>query len=544
MGSPSLPAQPPPPDYGAATREGITTDIAWLPTRNRINQAAQLGQLVTYTDPVSGEERTADFRGMGNDAAARQAADLVSETNARVQRDQLRLREELGVRNARQTAAELQAADPAAYEAREALTARIRGGLDAPSSALGTDTRAAGSAGRVRELTNQLGDNRATGLLDEAIGNTRLSAGGENTLSALYHLTDANTGGERTLGDIYSRAGDNSGAGNANLTRLWNETRGNPYSARALNPALAGALQDYARGGELSDTERRLATNDVRAGQAARGNYLGDAAIVEEAVRLGNVSDARRQQRLQNLLAIQNQTFGQSAADLDRQAALEGQRFGQSDAALARQAALEGQRFGQADAVAARQAALEGQRFGQSDAVTARKAALEGQRFGQSAQGAGTLAALSGQLFGQGQSLRQDRLAGLGMEADLNARQVQENRATRAENYARDQQNLANASAMVLGQPVTNQFGALAGAQQGAVGFTPINYQGAGQLNANAGGQAANFAQGNFGTLANMWGTSANLASRGNPWMSLLGTGLGAAAGGLGSSWGNRLGGG
>ena len=740
MGSPSIPAQPAPPDYAAANKEGIHTDISTLPLRNRINQAAQLGQRIEYTDPVTGHAEVADFTGMGNAAASEQAAKIMADTNAAVQRQQLELRQELGVKNAAQTAAEIEAADPAAYAARQALTGKIQAGLREGDSQLATDTSAAGSAGKVRTLTdafgaanaadNRLGsiyeqatrlntstgDGRATGLLDEATALTRANASGTAALSDLQRQSGA-TPGNAALADLYRRANANaagadslaelrsqtgaSAAGAAtyaelqrearanaagadtlhglsqqaaanaaagNLSALWDRTnrnadrstatiadiksgarandgtaalgsladatRTNAYGASALNPALLGAIRDYELGGRLNEAELRDTTNNVRAGQVARGNYLGDAAAVAEAVAQNAQSDAKKQQRLQNLLTIQNQTFGQSTSDINRLAALEAQRFGQGDTGLARQQQLEAQQFGQLDTAAARQAALEAQRFGQGDAAQARQAALEaqrfgqvdtaqsrqaaleaarfgqidsaaarqaaleaqrfgqvdtaqsrqaaleaarfgqsnaaltqqaaieGQRFGQSAQSAASLQALAQQLFGNAQSMRgeergaqaaqlgllsqiaaqqfgqrqagyQSQLGGMGAEADLNARQVGENRATRSENYGRDQQRLANASAMVLDQPITNQFGSLGAAQQGAVGFTPVQYNPVGQLNQNAGAQAANFQQGNFGTLANMWGKSADIAAQGNPWMSLAGNVAGAAAGAM-----------
>jgi hypothetical protein len=83
----------------------------------------------------------------------------------------------------------------------------------------------------------------------------------------------------------------------------------------------------------------------------------------------------------------------------------------------------------------------------------------------------------------------------------------------------------------VLGQPITNQFGSLQGAQQGAVAFTPMNGAGYQGLNQNAGQQATQFAQGNYGTATQAWQTQANIAAQGNPWMGLVGQVAGAAAG-------------
>ena len=131
----------------------------------------------------------------------------------------------------------------------------------------------------------------------------------------------------------------------------------------------------------------------------------------------------------------------------------------------------------------------------------------------------------------------------LQMENGLNAQQLGENRATRNENYARQQQQLANASAMVLGNPITNQFGSLAAAANGTVGApTGVAYNPGTGLNANAGNQAAGFAQQNFGTNSSNWNVQAQQAAQGNPWMSLVGGALGTFAGGAGASGGAALG--
>ena len=379
MSSPAIPAAPAAPDYAAANREGIYTDIETLPLRRGIDQAAQLGQTYTYTDPQTGEQRTADFTGLGNMALAQQAAVLAGQTNADVQRQQLALRQELGVGNAQQTAAEVRAADPLAYDTRQDLTGRLRADLNSPAPQYQDDAAVA------------------------------------------------------RLADLYDRA-----------TRL--DTNVNDPSNSALNLGLQRAVQDFQLGGKLDPNVQRELTDAARAGQAARGNYLGDAAAVVESQNLGSAMEQRQAQRLAALQGLQQQAFGQNSSLRQEQQAR------------------------------------------------------------QMAQ-LGTLQGLQQQAFGQ-------------------------NQATDATNYGRGQQNLANVSAMVLGQPITNQFGSLGAAQQGAVGYNPTLGQSNANMNANAGAQAAQFAQGNFGTSSQNWGTQANIAAQGSPWMALLGQAVGGAAGG------------
>lgn len=485
MGSPSLPEQPEAPDYAKANQEAIFSDIQTLPTRRKIDQAARLGQLVEYTDPRSGQTVTADFRGLGDLSYGQAAADLALSTNDRLQRGQLALRQErvfdpkayaaankdvvdfwnanraslmdpnnkdplaartledflqkhwetagrkegrqggengvtLGEANAMQTAAEIRAADPLAYEARQKLTGQLLGDLNAPDEVIGPNGALMAAASAIQ---TQKRDPRIGNLYDEAI-------------------------------DVYATDVTDS-------------------STDALNVGLAQALEEYKLGGKLDDGTRRELTDSVRASQAARGNILGDAATQVEALEVGSAAEARKQQRLAQLLGVQAQAFGQNTQ------------------------------------------------------LRADKLNALNSRFG-------TLQALQGQDFNQDQA----RLGNA-----LNAAQAgaAEERAARGETFGRKQQKYANASSFVLGMPVTNQFGSLGGAQQGAVGFAPISGAAAPTLNPNAGAQGAQFAQGNYGTAAGMWGQSAQIAAQGSPWMGLLGNVVGGVAGGVGAGLGGGL---
>jgi hypothetical protein len=360
MGSSKTPPAPEAPDYAAANREAITTDISTLPTRRLIEQAASLGIKVDYVDPKSGKTKTADFSGLGDAAAAKQIADMLGDTNSEIQRQQLELRKEIGVENARQTAAEVAASDPEAYAIRQSLTGKIGRNLDAGSPE-------------------------------------------QKGYQGLYDIA----------------------------TKIAN---GDP-STNALNFGLQQALADYQRGGKLDPATERALQDNVRSGQAARGNYLGDAAAVQEAATMGQAAEARRAQALQQLLGVQNQAFSQNQA--------------------------------------------------------------------------------------------QNQLA-------LNAASTagNEQRSARNETFGREQQKLSDASAIVLGQPITNQFGALSGAQNGAVANNPVQ-GGYSNLNPNAGQQGADWAQSNYSNAMNQWSTQANIAAQGNPWMGLLGSVLGGTAGAL-----------
>lgn len=487
--STSLPAAPAAPDYAAANREGITTDISTLPLRNQINQAAQLGQKITYKDPVTGEDKVADFTGMGNAAAAQQAATILADTNASIQRQQLALRQELGTANAAQTAAELRAADPAAYAARQALTGRINDDLSGKADYAGyvrTNPDLAAAFAKERDesggtLTIDEWGKRHYDTYGEKEGRQLTRTGGAGADEVGLDTSAAKLNDRvRALGEMVPDGQNRMAELYAKAMAL--DTSAEDGSTAALGRAFDQAQQEFALGSKLdTDSEREL-TNQARAGQVARGNYLGDAAAVAEATTLGQAGQAMKQQRLSNLLGIQEKVFGQTGAL-------------------------------------------------RNESRNAQLAQL------------GQLGQIAGQDFGQANTTFGNRMNSLQMENGLNAQQLAETRATRNENYARQQQKLANASAMVLGMPVTNQFGSLGAAQNGAVGAAqPINYAAAGQVNQNAGQQAAGFAQQNYGTGANIWQTQANAAQQGSPWAALGGAALGAFTGGAGAAGGAALG--
>jgi hypothetical protein len=416
----SSPEASPAPDYAGANREAVYADFETLPMRNRVDAAARLGKTVDYQDPRTGEWVTADFSGLGDSAYAQQAADLAVDTNERLQRGQLDLRQEMvtdpetgklmtrGEQTARQTAREIEATDPEAYKARQSLTSKVMGDLEAPTQAVGAD----------------------------------------QSLSRYADTADAlqTPGNDERFGQIYDLA---------------SKEVSDP-TTEALNKSLNSAMADYELGSQLSDSERSAVEQQARAGMASRGNILGDAAAFSEAMEVGAAGDARKAARTQALLGIQNQAFGQNSAMRDQQT----------------------------------------------------------QRFGQ-------LAGLVSADVAQNQQAYQNSLGTLQTAAGLRSQQTAEDRATRAENYGKDQQKLANASSFILGQPVTNQFGSLQAAQNGAVGQGQVNYTGAtGVANpSTAAGQI-------YGQQSQLYQQSRDLQQQqNNQWMQLAGSATGAAAG-------------
>lgn len=113
------------PDYAAANREGIMTDIETLPLRRMIEQASKAGTKVTYKDPRTGEEKVADFTGLGdadlskiNFDASLGNADKIAETS-------LALAEKYGTAFVEQRRKELEASDPTGWAMREKMGSSI-----------------------------------------------------------------------------------------------------------------------------------------------------------------------------------------------------------------------------------------------------------------------------------------------------------------------------------------------------------------------------------------------------------------------------------
>lgn len=476
--STKLPAAPAAPDYAAANKEGIQTDIATLPTRRLIESASAAGTKVTYKDVVTGEDKVADFTGLGEADRAKRAAEIMSDQNALAQRKQLELRKELGVANARQTAEELRATDPAAYAARRALTGRINDDLSGKADYAGyvrTNPDLAEAFAREREAGGTLSiedwGKRHFDTYGEKEGRELTRTGAPGDEVALDTSAAA-------LNDRVRKLGETVPDGSARMADLWDKA--NAIDVEAYDPSTAAidtafkqAQAEFALGSKLDPDSERELMNQARAGQAARGNYLGDAAAVAEATTLGQAGRAIKQERLNNLLGIQERVFGQTGSLRNE----------------------------------------------------ARDAAMKK---------IGALGAVAGQDFGQASTTYGNRMNNLAMEDGVNARQVAENRATRNENYSRAQTKLANASAMVLGMPITNNFAGLGGAANGSVGApTGVAYNPGTGLNANAGAAGNAAANSNFGTLANMWNTAANIAAGDNANKLSAISGVGGAALGM-----------
>ena len=559
--------------------------------------------------------KVSNFSGSGDIDYARQAAQVASEQNALTQQQQLDLRQRLGVANAEQTRKELEASDPTAFNTREDLTKKLQGDLNKPAQTIAPDAgllsaaqkfgsladKAPTNDGRLADLYNRAGqmntssgDMGQLGVMGGLENQLATSQGSRPVLDNLRNQASTDTKASDDLSQLQAKAATDQGSSPV-LQRLGVQASrsqapaqlGNIYdqatqlsqnasdpTTQMLNGGVQKALAEYNLGSKLDPDSERNLTNEARAGQVARGNYLGDAAAVAEATTLGQAGQAIKQQRLQNLLNVQNQAFGQNTQLRDTTNQLQQSRLGilsnLENQGFTQDQSLRGEQAGYATTATGERQALRGEQANYTTTANTARAANRSEQAGyqttaeqEQMQRNSQLAAMASQIFGTGQSMRNEergaqaqqlgllgQLAGQNFSQNEQAYNTQlnaqgqamnaagsvaaENRAARNETLGRSQQNLANVSAMVLGQPITNQFGSLAGAQNGAVGYQTTNYQGGTGLNQNAGNQAAGFNQGLYGTQANMWNTSANIAQQDNANQMKAITGVaGLAAGGM-----------
>jgi len=80
---------------------------------------------------------------------------------------------------------------------------------------------------------------------------------------------------------------------------------GEDYESTRMAESLFDQIfGDLGLGAELNDSVRREVSQGVRGGQAARGNILGNSAIYEEAMELGQAGEQRQNQRRQQALGF------------------------------------------------------------------------------------------------------------------------------------------------------------------------------------------------------------------------------------------------
>jgi len=166
----SMRSSPDAPDYASATREGVLADIETLPLRRMIDAAAKAGTKVTYTDPKTGETKTADFTGLGDIDVTRANLDFSLEAADTLAKAQLDLETKYGPEAIRLKLQELELADPEGFALRKRMGQDVLGDLEqgtklnAETQAQVTEAERAGQALRGNILGQSAGAAEALGV--------------------------------------------------------------------------------------------------------------------------------------------------------------------------------------------------------------------------------------------------------------------------------------------------------------------------------------------------------------------------------------------
>ena len=357
---------------------------------------------------------------------------------------------------------------------------------------------------------------------------------------------------------------------------------------------------DRAQTGRTSQLMAEEARRVARGRAAATGNIFGGGAVIEEARAVRQAEDAGQRQALSDLIGFLQS--GQSAGDYESRLAQQNlanrlmgiqQRTGAEQAEFGMGQEVTGQRNvaamqDRADVLSAMglRNQAEQQEFQNLQAAIDQANQVRAQQFGVDMQAqefntqqrmrerADELSAMAQrnqaeeseyQNLLQGLQQQQNvRTAGFGMqqqavgqrnqaaEADFAKQQsalAQKNQA-RQQSFANamqrtatqqqmQQQQMANLQSFSGLAPVSQQFGGMAGAQQGMQAtFNPIQYQ---PTSAQALLQCQQQLQGNlFGTQAGIWGQQAQIAAQPSGFGQVLGTVGGAFAGGVGEAYGTK----
>lgn len=138
MGSKQPPA-PEAPDYAAANREGILTDIETLPLRREIDVAARLGRSGSFM--LDGQEFSYDFGGLGDADVNRAQLGVNRESAFGQAQDFLDIQERFGQQFLETSREQLRASDPIGFALREKLGETISTEMDAGRGLSGDQLR-------------------------------------------------------------------------------------------------------------------------------------------------------------------------------------------------------------------------------------------------------------------------------------------------------------------------------------------------------------------------------------------------------------------
>lgn len=507
--SKSQPQAPAAPDYAAANKAAVETDIATLPLRNAINSASALG--TSYTDPNTG--KVYDFTGLGqsdinSQLLMQQLQDAPAATQAL-----LGLQQQFGTQFADEARKQLQATDPTGFSLRNSLGQMLGGStpsldvkkyLDARpdlSNNWNADPALANKYGTLEKYAQadyeqNKGGNEVYGKdwYDQYM--TPGQAGPGSGLEAMYAGQPA--------APIYEGIhGNGPTLDRLDLSKLPQFSRVNDLKlqgdtgqeANARNALEQQTFDEMAKtgSGQLDPLLTQAAQQASRARGAANGNLLGDSSALQESLAVQLANQARGDQNraaTQSLLAS-----GQGVSDKANSI---------SQAQL--QADLASRGFNNA---------ASQQEFGNTAAATGFNNDAATQSFNN------VMAAIN-----QRNQAAQNTFSG---QQGL----IQQKAGAR-------QQDLANQQSFLGLQPIVSQGAQLSGLQSGAAPFAAgSGYQSLG-TNQGAGAAGTAFAGNIFGTQAGIYGQQ--LQNSGSPLGSIAGGLAGGFLGPLGTAAGASAG--
>ena len=220
----SSPAPPNPPDYAAATREGILTDIETLPARRAIEAAYHMGRSGSFS--LDGKTYNYDFRGIGDADFARQQNELNRESAMAQAQSLLDVQQKYGQQFLTTAREQLRASDPIGFALRENLGQQVSNDLALGQTASDEDLRNVQQ--RVRAVQTRLGNTNGVAagvqevmaqgdfqraLQQQRIANASAFLAGTTPLSQFGQLRTAGQGAAPFAPVAFNATGLNANAG-------------------------------------------------------------------------------------------------------------------------------------------------------------------------------------------------------------------------------------------------------------------------------------------------------------------------------------------
>jgi len=295
---PDPPPQPDPGTYAAASQEAIYADIETLATRRKLESAARLGESVTYTDPKTGESRTADFTGFGDVQLTRNEMEGLLDIVPTLSQAKLDNLIEFGPQFISEQREQLRQTAPEEFDLREEFATRLRSGeRTAEELAIGMP-----DVPDYEEVdAPTLGD---TGI------QASMRADVEESIADRLALGEGLSGGQITAieQDILRQAakrGQTLGSGTA-LREILAKFRAGEELGTQRRAEAAGWL---ASGQGTSDVQNRLAQQSFAnaMGRVQQINQARGASFAGEQQNIGQRISARQQDvgNIQSMLGLQ-----------------------------------------------------------------------------------------------------------------------------------------------------------------------------------------------------------------------------------------------